>query len=84
MAEPVPIEELAEAMHRTVKDAAGIRKLSATDLTKAMVEWFGAERCGRAACKEALRRLIDSGRCIYTYYGGASFVELPPQEEAAA
>jgi hypothetical protein len=84
MGEPVTVEELAEAMYRMVKEAAGVRKVSATDLPKAMVEHFGAERCSKAACKEALRQLMDSGRCIYTYYGGASYVELPPQEGAAA
>ncbi len=61
-----------------VKGAAGVRKLKPMDLTKAMVEHFGAERCGKDTCKEAIRRLIDSGRCIYTYFGG-SYVEIPPE-----
>lgn len=83
MAEPVTIEELTEAMYQMVKDATGVKKLKPTDLTKAMVEHFGPERCTKEVCKEALRRLMDSGRCVYTYYGG-SFVELPPKEGAAA
>ena len=83
MAEPVSIEELVEAMYQMVKDAAGVKKLKPTDLTKAMVDHFGPERCTKEACKGALRRLMDSGRCVYTYYGG-SFVELPPKEGTAA
>jgi hypothetical protein len=83
MAEPVTIEELTEAIYQMVKDATGVKKLKPTDLTKAMVEHFGPERCTKEVCKEALRRLMDSGRCVYTYYGG-SFVELPPKEGAAA
>lgn len=83
MAEAVTVEVVAEAMYRMVKDAAGVKKLKPIDLTKAMVEHFGPERCSKESCKEALRRLMDSGRCVYTYYGG-SFVELPPREGAAA
>jgi len=29
--------------------------------------------------KAAMKLLINSGRCVYTYFGG-SFVELPPKE----
>lgn len=83
MAESVSVEELAAAMYRMVKEAAGIKKLKPTDLTKALMEHYGLERCSKELCKEALRRLMDSGRCVYTYYGG-SFVELPPKEGEAA
>jgi hypothetical protein len=83
MAEAVTVEEVAEAMFHMVKDATGIKKLKPTDLTKTAMEHYGLDRCTKEMCKEALRRLMDSGRCVYTYYGG-SFVELPPKEEAAA
>ncbi len=83
MADAIRVEELAEAMFRMVKESAGIKKLKPGDLTKAMIERFGTERCTKEACKEALRRLMDSGRTIYTYFGG-TYVELPPQEGAAA
>ncbi len=79
MAEPVTIEELADAMFGMVKESVGGRKLRPQELTKAMVEKFGADRCSKDACKAALRQLMDSGRCVYTFYGG-SFVELPSQE----
>jgi hypothetical protein len=83
MAEPVTIEELVEAMYRAVQESAGSRRLRPTELTKAMIEHFGAERCTRDRCKEALRRLVDSGRCVYTFYDG-SYVELPSQEKGGA
>ncbi len=83
MAEAVTVEEVAEAMYKMVKDATGVKKLKPMDLTKAMMEHFGPERCSKETCKGALRQLMDSGRCVYTYYGG-SFVELPPKEGTAA
>ncbi len=83
MAEPVTIEELAEAIFRLVKENTGVKKLKPTDLTKMLMEHYGRERCSREACKEALRLLMDSGRTVYTYYGG-TYVELPPKEGEAA
>ncbi len=83
MAEVVAVEEVVEAIFKMVKDAAGVKKLKPTDLTKAMVEHFGPERCSKDLCKEAIRRLMDSGRCVYTYFGG-SFIELPPKEGTTA
>ena len=32
--------------------------------------------CDKKSCKAAIRQLIDSGRCIYSYVGG-SYVTLP-------
>lgn len=83
MAEPVTIEELAEAMYGMVKESVGGRKLRPQELTKAMIERFGADRCTKDQCKGALRQLMDSGRCVYTFYGG-SFVELPSEEQKGA
>jgi len=83
MAEAVTVEEVTEAIYKMVKDAAGVKKLKPMDLTKAMVEYFGPERCSKDLCKEAIRTLMDSGRCVYTYFGG-SFIELPPKEGTAA
>ena len=83
MADAVTAEAVAEAMYQMVKDAAGVKKLKPTDLTKAMIEHFGPERCTKELCKEAIRSLMDSGRCVYTYFGG-SFIELPPKEGSTA
>jgi hypothetical protein len=77
--DPVTHDELTEAMFRMISEAQGARKLKPNDVSKAMVERFGADRCGRDACKVAIRELVDSGRCIYTYFGG-SYIELPQAE----
>jgi len=73
-------EQLAEAMYEMIKEARGQKKYKATDLQKAMTERFGADK---QACKQAIRGLMDSGRCIYTYFGG-SYIEIPPDEPAGA
>lgn len=73
-------EEIAEAMYKMVADSAGMKKYKASDLTKAMMQQF--EGADKAACKAAIRSLIDSGRLVYSYFGG-SFIELPHKEGAA-
>jgi hypothetical protein len=81
--EPASVAEITEAMFRMISDAQGVRKLKPNDVSKAMIEHFGADRCGKDACKEAIRELVDSGRCIYTYFGG-SYIELPRNEQEQA
>jgi hypothetical protein len=83
MAEPVSAEEVAEAMYQMVAATYGKKNLKPMDLTKAMIEKFGPDRCDKAICKLALRVLIDPGRCIYSYFGG-SYVTLPPKDGAPA
>jgi hypothetical protein len=75
------VDEVADAMFNMVKDATGQKKLKPMDLTKAMIEVFGDE-VDKKLCKEAIKQLINSGRCVYTYFGG-SFIELPHKEGAA-
>lgn len=75
-------DEIAEAMYTMVKEAHGIKKLKPMDLTKAMIELFGEEGVDKKLCKQAIRQLVDSGRCVYTYFGG-SFLEIPHKEGAA-
>ena len=74
-------EEVADAMFELVKEYQGKKKLKAGDLTKAMIQKFGDEECDKKVCKAAIRTLMDSGRCIYTYWGG-SYIELPQDEGA--
>ena len=77
----VSVEEIAEAMYKMVADSQGQKKLKPTDLTKAMMEVFEG-RVDKKACKDAIKELINSGRCVYTYFGG-SYIELPHKEGAA-
>ena len=75
-------EAVADALFEMVKEYQGKKKFKASDLTKAMIEKFGAEDCDKKLCKAAIRTLMDSGRCVYTYFGG-SYIELPHEEGAA-
>jgi hypothetical protein len=75
------VDEIAEAMYNMIKEATGLKKLKATDLTKAIIELYGDE-ADKQLCKDAIKQLVNSGRCVYTYFGG-SFIELPHREGAA-
>ena len=73
----IAIETLAEEMYQMVAEYAGKRNLKATDLTKAAIAKHGDGACDKEDCKKAIRLLIDSGRCVYSYLGG-SYTQLPP------
>ncbi len=75
------IDEVADAMFQLVEQAQGIKKLKAMDLTKSMKEMFGDE-VDKKLCKLAIKQLIDSEKCVYTYFGG-SYIEIPHREAAA-
>jgi len=72
------VDEVADAMYAMVKDYHGKKNLKAIDLTKAMIEKFGDDNVDKKMCKKAIRELIDSGRCTYSYVGG-SYIVLPPE-----
>lgn len=74
----VTVDQVADAMYELVKATHGKKNLKAMDLTKAMIEKFGEDAVDKKLCKQAIRQLIDSGRCIYSYFGG-SFITLPEQ-----
>ncbi len=75
---PTP-EEVADAM---IEEYQGRKKFKAGDLIKAMIQKYGADECDKKLCKAAIRTMMDSGRCVYTYFGG-SFIEVPRSEDAA-
>jgi hypothetical protein len=75
----IAIETLAEDMFQLVSEYAGKKNLKAGDLTKAMIAKHGDAACSKDDCKKAIRILMDSGRCVYSYMGG-SFIVLPPKE----
>ncbi len=79
----VSVEVLAEEMFQLVSECAGKKNLKAGDLTKAMIAKHGEHACSKEDCKKAIRILIDSGRCVYSYLGG-SFIQLPPKPEGAS
>ena len=81
MADSVSVQEVADAMYKMVKEATGLKKLKAMDLTKNIMELYG-DRVDKQICKDAIREIIESGKCVYTYFGG-SYIELPHVEGAA-
>ena len=76
------VDEIADAMYKLVEEAQGIKKLKPMDLTKTMIQMFGDDEVDKKLCKEAIKVLINSGKCVYTYFGG-SYIELPHKEGAA-
>ena len=72
------VNEVANAMYAMVKDYHGKKNLKATDLTKAMIEKFGEDNCDKALCKLAIRQIIESLKCTYSYVGG-SYIVLNPE-----
>jgi len=79
----VTVEIVAQAMFDMISEYQGKKKFKAGDLIKAMAGKFGEADCDKTVCKAAIRQLIDSGRCVYTYFGG-SFIEVPHVEGAAS
>ena len=79
----VAAEQVADAMYEVVKEYQGRKKFKAGDLIKMMIQKFGEAECDKKLCKAAIRTLMDSGKCVYTYFGG-SFIEMPPEEGTEA
>ena len=77
----ITAEQLAEEIYKIVKQNAGIKKFKAPDLQKTMMEMFPGA-VDKQKVKDAIRINIDSGRLVYTYFGG-SFIEIPHEEAAA-
>ena len=78
----VTTEEVAEAIYDLVAEYQGRKKFKAGDLIKAMKEKFGEDEVDKKLGKAAIRILMDSGRLVYTYFGG-SFIEVPHEEGVA-
>ena len=74
------VEECMDVMFKMVERDAGQKKYKPTDLTKTVKErWPDVDR---KTPKEAIKRLVDEGKLVYTYFGG-SFLEIPHREGAA-
>jgi hypothetical protein len=84
MSENPTVEQITEAMFAMVKEYHGKRNLKAMDLTKAMIQKFGEEACDKQQCKLAIRQLIESRRCTYSYVGGSYIVLTPENADGKA
>ncbi len=78
----VTTEEVADAIYDLVAEYQGRKKFKAGDLIKAMKEKFGEDEVDKKLGKAAIRILMDSGRLVYTYFGG-SFIDVPHEEGIA-
>jgi len=77
------VGEIADIMYKMVEEAQQVgKKLKPGDLTKAVVKTYGDEGVDKKQSKDAIKELVNSGRCVYTYFGG-SYLELPHREGAA-
>jgi len=78
----ISVEELADSIYKLVEEYAGTKRFKGPDLLKEMMLKYGEDKVSRDSAKKAVKALIESGRCTYTYYGGGTFVEVPPKEGA--
>jgi hypothetical protein len=75
----ITVDMIAEEMFQEATECFGKKNLKAGDLIKHATAKFGEENCTKEMCKLAIRQLIDSERCVYSYLGG-SYIQLPPKE----
>jgi hypothetical protein len=69
--------ELKDQIFAFVEAAKGKKKLKEKDIIKGVSEKTGEEK---DTVKKAMREMIDIGRLMYSYGGGASSVEIPSEE----
>jgi hypothetical protein len=70
-------EELKEKIFAFVQAAKGKKKLKEKDIIKGINQAEGIEK---DEIKKAMREMIDVGKLMYSYGGGASSVEIPSEE----
>jgi hypothetical protein len=69
--------ELQDKIFAFVEAAKGKKKLKEKDIIKGVSQ---AESVEKDEVKKAMRAMIDVGRLMYSYGGGASSVEIPSEE----
>lgn len=70
-------EELKEKIFAFMEKYKGKKKLKEKDVCKGVAEEVGVTP---DEVKKALREMIDVGKLMYSYGGGASSVEIPSEE----
>jgi hypothetical protein len=70
-------DELKDKIFAFVEAAKGKKKLKEKDILKGVCEATGLDK---DEVKKNLREMIDIGRLMYSYGGGASSVEIPSDE----
>ncbi len=70
-------EELKEKIYELMVKMKGKKKLKEKDVCRIISEQAGEDK---DIVKKALREMIDVGKLMYSYGGGASSVEIPSEE----
>lgn len=70
-------KELQDKIFVFLEAAKGKKKLKEKDIIRGVSE---AQNLEKDEVKKALRAMIDVGRLMYSYSGGASSVEIPSEE----
>lgn len=70
-------EEIKNKIYAFVEAAKGKKKLKEKDIINGVSAELGIEK---EEVKKNLREMIDVGRLMYSYGGGASSVEIPSEE----
>jgi hypothetical protein len=73
------VEEVAEKMYEMIAAEKGRKKFTPRELASISMEMFGDE-VDKKTCKNAVKHLTNAGRCVYSGYGGVSYVEIPPEK----
>jgi hypothetical protein len=71
------LAELQDKIYAYVEAAKGKKKLKEKDIIKGVSAEQNVEG---DEVKKAMRAMIDVGRLMYSYGGGASSVEIPSEE----
>ena len=69
--------EIQDKIFAYLEKMKGKKKLKEKDIYKVIMAETGEEK---ATVKTALREMINVGRVMYAYGGGASSVEIPSEE----
>jgi len=72
--------DLCNFIYDMVAKAQGKKNLKAMDVQKAVLKEHPDQP--KNDIKFAIKELIDTERCVYTYFGG-SYIEIPHEEGAA-
>lgn len=70
-------EELKDVIYAFVEKAKGKKKLKEKDIMKGVETETGVNK---DEVKAAMREMINVGKLMYSYGGGASSVEIPSEE----
>ena len=71
------LNELQDKIFAFCEAAKGKKKLKEKDIIRGIAEQESLEK---DEVKKAMRAMIDVGRLMYSYGGGASSVEIPSEE----